>query len=282
MRCFFETLQMSSCCFGTKPVVETPWGSMPSLPSVSSMQIGAVRTEILTYQEGVPTGTESTPRQLKTLLQKLRLKNQKSVSDQFNERKLEELDHMDRDMCCQIASLPCCQALESSSAGASKSQIREYYNYILMDPRTQNLSSTNIPESERWKSFCDSIFYIGKGWGTRPYAHLKDAARFQNQDDNIVKMDDKIGRILEIWQSGQGVLLFDVFKSGTPEEALCREAAMIHAIGLNNLTNSQRGTFFGQASGRQKSKLGTSLLFKAYKMFLVTDVVQLRPEDLRL
>lgn len=53
--------------------------------------------------------------------------------------------------------------------------------YVLIDPRI----SDNLPGQAHlmdqqlvWKQFVESIFYVGKGKNSRPYAHLYEAMKF--------------------------------------------------------------------------------------------------------
>ena len=48
---------------------------------------------------------------------------------------------------------------------------------------------------------------------------------------SLSQLSRKFSRILSIWQSGQGVVSLHVFHNTTAEEAFCREACMIDAIG---------------------------------------------------
>merc|ERR1739838_816062 len=101
------------------------------------------------------------------------------------------------------------------------------FNYLLLDPRvTQNLPerSKSISEAEALRVFAGSIFYIGKGMKSRPYAHIK-----------------------EIWKSGNGVISLHVFQNVMSVEAYTREAVMIDALGLDHLTNRVRGKRYGEA-----------------------------------
>merc|ERR1712107_455518 len=65
---------------------------------------------------------------------------------------------------------------------------------------------------------------------------------------------------------------------------LHREAAIIDAIGCANLTNLKGGDYYGRTAGwsqEKKLRLGTFLLFKAFKIFLQEGERQIRPVDLR-
>merc|ERR1719305_1319026 len=65
---------------------------------------------------------------------------------------------------------------------------------------------------------------------------------------------------------------------------LTREKALIDAIGCANLTNLKGGDYYGRTAGwleEKKLRLGTFLLFKAFKIFLQEGERQIRPVDLR-
>ena len=87
-----------------------------------------------------------------------------------------------------------------------------YYVYIYSDP------DTKIP------------FYIGKGKGNRCFNHL-----FLNNDS------EKVARIQEILSPGKEPII-EILVHGVDEEtALKVEAAAIDLIGIENLTNIQKG-----------------------------------------
>ncbi len=80
-----------------------------------------------------------------------------------------------------------------------------------------------------------------------------------------------------------GVVSIHCFQSVIPSEAYTREAAMIEAIGLANLTNMKRGNFYGEAkdwSQKRKCQLGTILLRKACAIFLAEGERQITPADI--
>lgn len=93
----------------------------------------------------------------------------------------------------------------------------------------------------------------------------------------------QIQRILDIWREGHGVVCLHVFQNIIPVEAFTREAAMLDAIGINNLVNMKGGEYYGPASTwriRQKHQLGIYLLYRAMRIFLCEGERQLRPTDI--
>ncbi|XP_023031603.2 uncharacterized protein LOC6641885 [Drosophila willistoni] len=207
-----------------------------------------------------------------------------------------------------------------NTSNAPKKPVREghlkqSFIYMLIDP----LISRNLPGESAfldkfsiWQRFLDSIFYIGKGKSSRPYAHLYDAMRQHTrlhqqkrrkeeklkkpnlnhllQSSDIFKSptndpatSKKLQRILDIWSRGSGVVCLHVFHNIMPIDAYTREASMIDAIGLLHLSNLKRGDYYGPAQSwtmKQKKQLGIALLFKAMHIYLAEGESQLSPSDL--
>lgn len=69
--------------------------------------------------------------------------------------------------------------------------LKTSFVYLLIDPRI----SENLPmhhknlESDEvvWQKFLSSIFYVGKGKRSRPYAHLYDAIKLYSQENDVLK-----------------------------------------------------------------------------------------------
>lgn len=146
-----------------------------------------------------------------------------------------------------------------------------------------------ISKYDAWQRFLASIFYVGKGKSSRPYAHLYDAIKFHQGtqvDAPNSKQSDcaKLERIINIWKSGKGVVCLPIFHHILPVEAYTREAAIIDCIGLQNLTNLKRGDYYGHSLSwtmRQRKQLGVLLLYKAMHIFLMQGESQLRPDDIK-
>ncbi|CAG0893423.1 unnamed protein product [Darwinula stevensoni] len=161
--------------------------------------------------------------------------------------------------------------------------VKSAFTYLLLDPRvTCNLpAQTHLSEKEKFRTFVSSVFYIGKGQRSRPYSHLYEALRAtENKHKEPVK---KVKQIQEIWESGMGVVSLHIFLSVIPAEAYTREAAMIDAIGLKNLTNIRRGDYYGISSTWdpcQRRRVGTFLLLKAMRILLHEGERQLWPANL--
>lgn len=102
------------------------------------------------------------------------------------------------------------------------------YVYALLDPTRGN-----------------EVFYIGKGGGSgdgnqRVLGHLREAEKALHEQQSV--RSEKIDRIHRIWGSGHKVgwnIL--AYSLGSSEVAHAVEAAFIDYIGIDNLTNLQRG-----------------------------------------
>ncbi|XP_046753354.1 uncharacterized protein LOC124416390 [Diprion similis] len=163
--------------------------------------------------------------------------------------------------------------------------IKSSFNYLLMDPRiTDNLPRRVdvLSSIERWRSFLSSIFYVGKGKRSRPYAHLYEAYG-EWKRGNRSTSDKKINYILDIWNSNCGVVCLHLFQNTIPVEAYTREAAMIDALGLDRLKNSKSGEYYGVAatwSHHQKRSFGVYLLYKAMQILMNEGERQLCPDNI--
>lgn len=161
------------------------------------------------------------------------------------------------------------------------------FNYLLLDPRVTNdlpRRADKLSLAERWKIFIDSIFYIGKGKAARSAAHLYDASDvWTGKKKYVVGSNKKIQRILDIWKNNKGVICLHVFTNTMQEEAFTREAAMIDTLGTEQLSNCNRGNYYGIAktmSNQDKKSLGKFLLYKSMEIFMFEGERQLFPKNI--
>ena len=86
--------------------------------------------------------------------------------------------------------------------------------------------------------FLSGCFYFGKGQADRPNVHMQEAL-----DEN--NCDEKHKNFRKIWGKGGGVLILKFFYNASSYVASTREAILIDFVGLNNLTNVRRGSYYG-------------------------------------
>lgn len=138
--------------------------------------------------------------------------------------------------------------------------------YLLIDP-----SMIKDQFNCTFREFIEAIFYVGKGKRSRPLQHLIDAAKSNRAESLKGKpVSDKLKRICRLWRKGHGVVSLQLFTNIHPSEALIREAAMIDAFGLKNLTNLKRGEYSGHSSSwtlKEKTEFGVFCLNSAWGIF---------------
>ncbi|GFS40222.1 ankyrin repeat and LEM domain-containing protein 1 [Nephila pilipes] len=158
------------------------------------------------------------------------------------------------------------------------------FNYFLLDPRvTQNLPVRlkYLTFEKTFLTFLDALFYVGKGTRGRPYCHLLEAAKAMS--DPKLK-NEKISHILDIWESGHGVISLHCFNNCIPVEAYTQEACIIEAVGLKNLTNLKNGDYYGIASKWKRSwrrQVGVSLLHRALQILILEGEKEIMPKDVK-
>ncbi|OAF66353.1 hypothetical protein A3Q56_05927 [Intoshia linei] len=167
--------------------------------------------------------------------------------------------------------------------------LKSSFVYILLDPRV--LSKLNITSkisfNEKFKSFINSIFYIGKGKQSRSYDHFRVARRI-NQEHNYEikekeKLSPKVKKICEIWKANCGVISLHVFHHCIAVEAYTREACMIMCMGLQNLTNIRQGQFYGVSSiwdHKKRTEFGLINLIKSFNILQNEGERQIYPIDI--
>uniref|UniRef100_A0A0K0E454 ANK_REP_REGION domain-containing protein n=1 Tax=Strongyloides stercoralis TaxID=6248 RepID=A0A0K0E454_STRER len=155
------------------------------------------------------------------------------------------------------------EEMNNSNTPTKKNKSPNYFNYLLLDPRLVNEND--------FSSFLKSIFYVGKGTASRPKAHFIEAVK--KYDENSSN-NEKIEKISELWKDGIGVISLQINQNVIEAEALSREAAIIEAININNLTNKKKGEYHGETSKwsvQEKELLGCICLKKAFHMFQIDE-----------
>jgi len=165
------------------------------------------------------------------------------------------------------------QTVESTNLLSRNAAAKTSFNYLLIDPRVvrdQQVWQT-LTDQELWRIFISSVFYIGKGTRSRPLKHLYEAKEAFKKAEVKGKVDEKINTVHGIWEAGKGVINLQVFQNTIGVEGFTREAAMIKAMGCNNLSNAKPGSWYGPAADwneDQQTRLGTFLLHRTFKIFL--------------
>ncbi|KAL1773307.1 ankyrin repeat and LEM domain-containing protein 1 isoform X1 [Sigmodon hispidus] len=159
------------------------------------------------------------------------------------------------------------------------------FTYLLLDPRqTQGLPAraSSLPLAECLRCFVRAIFYVGKGTRARPDAHLWEALGYCERPRE--KACPKVRRILDIWDSGRGVISLHCFQHAVAMEAYTREACLLDALGIQTLTNQRQGHYYGEVAywpPTQRRRLGVHLLHRAMLVFLAEGERELRPQDIQ-
>ncbi|XP_055453286.1 ankyrin repeat and LEM domain-containing protein 1 [Psammomys obesus] len=159
------------------------------------------------------------------------------------------------------------------------------FTYLLLDPRlTQGLPAraSSLTLVESLQCFVRAIFYVGKGTRARPDTHLWEALAYRDQPGK--QACPKVRRILDIWDSGRGVISLHCFQHVVAVEAFTREACLLDALGIQTLTNQKQGHYYGVVaywSPPRRRRLGVHLLQRALLIFLAEGERELRPQDIQ-
>lgn len=123
--------------------------------------------------------------------------------------------------------------------------MNDYYIYGLVDPADLPLGKSGTLEE-----ILGSIFYVGKGIGTRKDQHLKDAVyMLKNEPESVAAAGEKIQKIISLLESEQevrSVKLMSGFKDEKDAyraESFAIEAvnALRKSLGKQGLTNAVKG-----------------------------------------
>ncbi|KAM5237948.1 ankyrin repeat and LEM domain-containing protein 1 [Ctenodactylus gundi] len=163
--------------------------------------------------------------------------------------------------------------------------VKASFTYLLLDPRqTQDLPAraSSLTLTTCLQTFAHAIFYVGKGTRSRPHAHLWEALSYYRRPRKQAR--PKVRQILDIWDSGRGVISLHCFQHMVAVEAYTREACLVDALGIQTLTNQKQGHYYGAAAGwspARRRRLGVHLLRRALLIFLAEGARELRPEDIQ-
>uniref|UniRef100_A0A287D5P0 Ankyrin repeat and LEM domain containing 1 n=1 Tax=Ictidomys tridecemlineatus TaxID=43179 RepID=A0A287D5P0_ICTTR len=164
--------------------------------------------------------------------------------------------------------------------------VKSSFTYLLLDPRylTQDLPARafSLTRAECFQIFVRAIFYVGKGTRARPDAHLWEALGYRGRPRK--QACPKVRQILDIWDSGRGVISLHCFQHVVAVEAYTREACLVDALGIQKLTNQKQGHYYGVVADwprHRRRRLGVHLLHRALLVFLAEGQRELRPQDIQ-
>ncbi|MBZ3872354.1 Ankyrin repeat and LEM domain-containing protein 1 [Sciurus carolinensis] len=163
--------------------------------------------------------------------------------------------------------------------------VKSSFTYLLLDPReTQDLPARafSLTPAECLQTFVRAIFYVGKGTRARPDVHLWEALGYRGRPRR--QACPKVRQILDIWDSGRGVVSLHCFQHVVAVEAYTREACLVDALGIQTLTNQKQGHYYGVVADwppARRRRLGVHLLHRALLVFLAEGQRELRPQDIQ-
>jgi hypothetical protein len=140
----------------------------------------------------------------------------------------------------------------------------------------------NVTNFHDFKLFKGSIVYVGKGTEYRKNMHFKCAKKVHNGLISLDSVADQVAAICSCWSNGGGVMCIQIESEATTCEAHCREAAIISALGLENLANKISGSVYGEMKQWSNIKLnnfGEMTLFVAFKNFIAKRPPIIRASD---
>ena len=119
--------------------------------------------------------------------------------------------------------------------------ITKYFNYLLIDDnkydKFKSLMAISGFTSLTLHLFLSGCLYLGKGQADRPFVHIREALDYENENE-------KLQAIRNVWNKNGGIIVLSFFHDSSSFVAATREAIMLDFIGLQNLTNERRGSFY--------------------------------------
>ncbi|KAF1763272.1 hypothetical protein GCK72_011538 [Caenorhabditis remanei] len=141
------------------------------------------------------------------------------------------------------------EAIKRKNLKNKKGGIHEIVGYeherripIIRAPQVRNnmkLSENDLTifHISRLRPFVQYVFYVGKGTKNRPLDHFRDARKELEKPPNEQKLTEKYRRIGDIWKAGFGIPKHEISHGVSDKDAFVREACMIEALQVVNLTN---------------------------------------------
>ena len=133
--------------------------------------------------------------------------------------------------------------------------------------------------------FKSCVDYAGKATNARSDMHFLNAKKVALGLKSSEDFGDNIAAINECWGNGSGVMCLPFETNATSHEALCREAAVIACLGLDNIKNRVSGSLHGEMKSWDFIKLknfGELTLFAVFKKFIVKRPPVIRAGDMPL
>ena len=128
------------------------------------------------------------------------------------------------------------------------------------------------------------IIYIEKSKNDRKRAHLLEGKKLLGTSSNL-KMCEKYLKIQKVWKKGAGIVVMQIFSDADHYLALCRENAMIKAVG-KTLTNLINGSIYGLMESKwtnfEIKNFGEMLLYFALNQCILERPTPIYIEDIKI
>ena len=210
------------------------------------------------------------------------------LSDWFNVLKyvpsifVNVLRHIDKELTKSLATL------------SSIKQRRVCYNYLIFNfdkflSLINRRCGVSVSENEmyfiQFLIFKICVEYAGKATNARSDEHFINARKVNLGLLDSDEVGDHVNVINDCWNNGVGVMCIQFESGATTFEALCREAAVISCLGIDNIKNKISGSIFGEMKSWSPLKLknfGNLTLFAVFKKFIVKRPPVIRASDMPL
>ena len=180
------------------------------------------------------------------------------LSDWFNVLKyvpsifVNVLRHIDKELTKSLATL------------SPIKQRRVCYNYLIFNfdkflSLINRRCGVSVSENEmyfiQFLIFKICVEYAGKATNARSDEHFINAKKVNLGLLDSDEVGDHVNVINDCWNNGVGVMCIQFESGATTFEALCREAAVISCLGIDNIKNKISGSIFGEMKSWSPLKL---------------------------